>query len=752
MESPHTLFNLRLIPLLPFLGAAILMLFGRRWRRETVLAIAAGAIAGAGLVAFDAFFTRLPAVAEEGGLRDVVWNWMTTGNLAIDLAFRMDALSGLLCLVITFIGFLIHLYAAGYMADDPDYARFFAYLNLFCGSMLVLVLGDSLPVMFVGWEGVGLCSYLLIGFWYHETANASAGKKAFITNRIGDFGFLIGIFLTFQATGTLRFSEITSMASAGSAGAAVFSAPYWLDMPVAFWISTFLFIGAIGKSAQIPLYVWLPDAMAGPTPVSALIHAATMVTAGVYMVARMHAVYLLSPAALAIVALVGATTAMFAAVIGFAQNDFKKVLAYSTVSQLGFMFAGVGTANFAGGIFHLYTHAFFKAGLFLCAGSVMHAMSGSGDITKMGGLRRLTPWTHGVFLVCWLAICGVPIFSGFFSKDAIVAGAFATGAFGEGLGWVGPTVGTMLLLAALGTAFYMSRLYFLVFSGTSRADHETQHHIHESPAIMVGPLVVLAIGAGLGGLVGIPGGLFGHPEWNLLGHTLETAVGPELEVSHGIEILFMVISTLLALGGIALARTFYGGGYRAPATKFAQTFPGLVRLVRDKFRVDELYTAAIIRPLRHLAVALFRVVDRVLIDQVLVGGTAALIDVLGRISRSFQAGDAQRYMAAFAIGAAALIFFATRPTVPSVLKVDVSGTTVTVDASRTGRVSPRGLTYTFDFDDDGRPEITGTKSEARYTYDKVGKHTIRVTVTDPHWHTQSHIKRKIDLAVAGEQQ
>jgi len=733
-------FNLRLIPLLPFLGATLLILFGRRMKRGTVVAVAAGALAAAAFLAFTAFFQFLPQAAEQGGLRDVVWKWMQAGNLSVDLAFRMDALSGLLCLIITFIGFLIHLYAAGYMEHDPDYARFFAYLNLFCGSMLVLVLGDSMPVMFVGWEGVGLCSYLLIGFWYTETANASAGKKAFITNRIGDFGFLIGMFLLFQATGTLRFSEIGALSTPGSALAATYH-----GMPMAFWIGLCLFIGATGKSAQIPLYVWLPDAMAGPTPVSALIHAATMVTAGVYMVARLHALYMLAPAMLAIVAIVGAATALFAAIIGFAQNDFKKVLAYSTVSQLGFMFVGVGTGNFSSGVFHLYTHAFFKAGLFLCAGSIMHAMSGSGDITKMGGLRKLTPWTHAVFVVCWLAICGVPIFSGFFSKDAIVAGAFATEIYGEGLAWVGPLVGTMLLVAALGTAFYMSRLYFLVFTGPSRADHETQHHIHESPAIMVGPLVVLAIGAGLGGLIGVPGGLFGHPEWNLLGEWLSSAVGPELEVPHNTEMLFMGISTALALAGIFLAQAFYGGGYREPAKKFAAAFPGLVQAARDKFRIDELYQALIIRPLRVLSQALFQFVDRVLIDQLLVGGAAAVTDVLGRLSRALQAGDGQRYMAAFAIGAAALVFFATRPTLPSELKVNVSGTTVTVDASRTGRQSARGLTYAFDFDDDGHAEVTGTSPEARYTYEHGGAHTIRVTVSDPRWHTESHIKSKVEL-------
>jgi NADH-quinone oxidoreductase subunit L len=746
MESAaQNVFNLRLIPLLPFLGAALIILVGRRWKRDTVLLVAAGAIAGAGYLAFDAFFRYLPGVVEEGGLHDRVWTWMATGNLSVDLAFRMDALSGLLCLVITFIGFLIHLYAAGYMEHDPDYPRFFAYLNLFCGAMLVLVLGDSLPVMFVGWEGVGLCSYLLIGFWYSETANANAGKKAFITNRVGDFGFLIGMFLIFQATGTLRFSEITTLASQATAGS-VLTAPYWLGMPMAFWIGLFLFIGATGKSAQIPLYVWLPDAMAGPTPVSALIHAATMVTAGVYMVARMHAVYVLSPAALAIVALVGAATALFAAVIGFAQNDFKKVLAYSTVSQLGFMFAGVGTANFSSGVFHLFTHAFFKAGLFLCAGSVMHAMSGSGDITKMGGLRTRTPWTHAVFLVCWLAICGVPVFSGFFSKDAIVAGAFGTPIFSGGLGWVGPTVGVMLLIAALGTSFYMSRLYFLVFSGPSRADHESQHHIHESPTIMVGPLVVLAIGAGLGGFIGIPGGLFGHPEWNLVGHWLEPAVGAELEIGHGTEIAFMLVSTVLAFTGIGLAYLFYGGGYRQPARSFAAAAPGFVQLVRDKFRVDELYDAAIIRPIRTLSRGLFAVVDRLLIDQILVGGTAAVVDLVGRLTRSFQFGDVQRYLAVFALGGAGLIFFATRPTVPGALKIGVSGTTVTVDAARAGKSSNRGLTYTFDFGDGDKPEAVGTRSELRHSYEKSGKYNIRVKVTDPRWHTESTIKGAVDLA------
>ena len=735
-------FNLRLIPLLPFLGATILILFGRKWKRDTVLVVAAGAIACSALVVFDAVFTALPQ-SGAGGLTDVVGTWIAAGPLKINLAFRMDALSSVLCMIITFIGFLIHIYASGYMEHDPDYPRFFAYLNLFCGSMLVLVLGDSLPVMFIGWEGVGLCSYLLIGFWYNVTANADAGKKAFITNRIGDFGFLIGMFLLYQYTGTLNFQEITATAQSGGGP---LMQTLWLGAPVAFWAALFLFVGATGKSAQIPLYVWLPDAMAGPTPVSALIHAATMVTAGVYMVARMHAVYLLSPGAMAIVALVGGLTALFAAIIGFAQNDFKKVLAYSTVSQLGFMFAGVGTANFEGGIFHLYTHAFFKAGLFLCAGSVMHAMSGSGDITIMGGLRKKIPWTHGVFVVCWLAISGFPMFSGFFSKDSIIAGSWASEVYGENLAWVGKVVCVMLILAAAGTSFYMSRLYFLVFSGDeTRAPADVQHHIHESPGSMVGPLVVLAIGAGLGGLIGIPGTLFDHPSWNVLEDVLSPVLGPEMEISKSTEVIFMLISTALALGGIGVAYAFYGGGYREPAKKFGATFPGLVRLVQDKFRIDELYQALIIRPIKKLAQIIFVVVDRILIDKVLVEGVGAVVDVFGRIVRGFQVGDGQRYMAVFAIGVAALVYFSTRPTVPEKLGVTVSGTSVEVDARRGNKPSERPLEYSFDFNDDGRFETKGDAPTAHHDYGRPGTYTIRVDVADPRWGTHSSIKQQVEV-------
>ncbi len=735
------LFNLRLIPLMPFLGAAILFLAGRSMRREMVHLVATLAIGVSFFVTADAFFSYLPDLRDEGGLRDVVWTWMQSGDFKVDLAFRMDALSGVMCLVITFIGTLIHIYSTGYMSHEKDHARFFGCLNLFCGAMLVLVLGDSLPVMFVGWEGVGLCSYLLIGFWYGETANANAGKKAFITNRVGDFGFLLGMFLLFGATGTLDFPGVIE---AAKAHAPALTAPLWAGHSVAFWACVLLFVGAAGKSAQLPLYVWLPDAMAGPTPVSALIHAATMVTAGVYMVARLGAVYLLSPGAMAIVALVGAATAVFAAIIGFAQNDFKKVLAYSTVSQLGFMFVGVGTGAFGSGVFHLMTHAFFKAGLFLCAGSVMHAMSGSGDLTRMGGLRRRTPYTHAVFVVCWLAICGVPPFSGFFSKDAIVAGAFATHVFGADLAWVGPVVGAMLLAAALGTAFYMSRLYFLVFSGECRADEHTRGHIHESPVEMVGPLVVLAAGALLIGFVGFPGGLIGKPELNHFAEWLKPAVGPELEISHGLEGGIMGVSTVIAAVGIGLAFMFFGGGAREPAHAFVRTLPGPVALVRDKFRIDELYAFLIVRPIRYLAQGLFYVADRFLIDKLMVNILPFFVGVAARAARILQVGDAQRFIATFAIGVVAIFFFATRAPKPSELKVTVNGLKVEVDASPGAPVG-RAMLYGFDFDSDGKFDRQGQNPVANFPYEGSGNYTIRVVIKDPMWETVRWMSQKVRI-------
>jgi NADH-quinone oxidoreductase subunit L len=735
--------HLRMIPLLPLLGAAYLILFGRRHSRRVVHTIATVAVFASCVISLDAFFFGLPPLVHEGGIGDLVYSWFAAGGLTVDLALRMDPLSGLLCLVVTFIGTLIHIYSVGYMAHDKDYARFFAYMNLFCGAMLLLVLGDTLPVAFIGWEGVGLSSYLLIGFWYQENANASAGKKAFITNRIGDFGFLIGMFLLFRATGSLSIPDILDAAKTG----AVLTAPGWLGQPVAFWAGLFLFLGAAGKSAQIPLYVWLPDAMAGPTPVSALIHAATMVTAGVYLVARMSAVYVAAPAALAVVAIVGALTAVFAAAIGLAQNDFKKVLAYSTVSQLGFMFVGVGTANFSAGIFHLFTHAFFKAGLFLCAGSVMHAMGGSGDITKMGGLAKRLPWTTRVFQVCWLAICGVPIFSGFFSKDAILDGAFATEVYGHGLGWVGPLVGYLLVVAAFGTAFYMSRLYFLVFSGPCRADDHTQAHIHESPVSMVFPLVVLATGALLAGLAGLPPAvreLLGKHGESTLAVWLEPAVGAPVEVAHAAEWRVMGVSTVVALLGIGIAYLFFGGGYRAPARAFVQKMPRLVGLVRDKFRVDELYAKVLLRPFRIACDIVFQVVDRILIDKILIGGWTFLADVTGRAFRFLQVGDVQRYLAAFAIGAAVVVWIAARPAIPDEVRMYVDGHTVKVDLLD-AEIGSDKLKYGFDFDGDGIPDREGGIPSAIWTFGSADRYTVTITIDDPRWHTRRTFKRTIDI-------
>jgi NADH-quinone oxidoreductase subunit L len=502
-------FPLSLIILLPLLGAVLNLLLGRRLGNTFVSLVACSAVAGAALVATKAVLLVASDLPMRGALVDqlVSGDWIVAGDFKLQAGLTLDRLSSVMVMVVTWIALLIHIYATGYMEHEPDYARFFGYLNLFTGAMLILVLGDSLPVTFVGWEGVGLASYLLIGFWYHEDKNATAGRKAFIVNRIGDFGFLIGICLLFTVVGTVKYADFSSIA-------AKLMTPWWMGWPVGYWIAILLFVGCAGKSAQIPLYVWLPDAMAGPTPVSALIHAATMVTAGVYVVARCHTIFDTFPeAAKMTVAGIGALTALMAATIGIVQRDFKKVLAYSTVSQLGFMFVGVGTGAYAAGVFHLMTHAFFKAGLFLGAGSVMHAMGGEGDIVKMGGLGKHMPITRWTFFIYCLAIAGIVPFAGFFSKDAILAGAFAAEfrMAGNMAPWQASLVALypkllwgMLATAALCTAFYMWRLYFVVFTGEFRGTKEQESHLHESPSSMTVPLVVLAVGSVLAGLIGVP--------------------------------------------------------------------------------------------------------------------------------------------------------------------------------------------------------------------------------------------------------
>src|SRR5450432_2640164 len=597
------------------------MLFGRKWKRDTVLLVAAGAIAGSCLVAFDAFFTALPGAASKGGLHDVVGTWMAAGSLKIDLALRLDALSGLLCLIITFVGFLIHIYSSGYMEHDPDYARFFAYLNLFCGAMLVLVLGDSLPVMFIGWEGVGLCSYLLIGFWYTSNANADAGKKAFITNRIGDLGFLIGMFLLYQYTGSLNFRDITAAATSGGP----LLQPLW-GATAAFWAALFLFVGATGKSAQIPLYVWLPDAMAGPTPVSALIHAATMVTAGVYMTARSWVVFTHAPVAMEWVACIGIVTAFFAASIGLVQNDIKKVFAYSTVSQLCYMFVGVGCGAFSAGIYHLMTHAFFKALLFLGSGSVIHALSGEQDMRNMGGLRTKIPWTFGSMMCAAVAIAGIPPFSGFFSKDAILLAAHQHAPW---MYWLGVVTAGM-------TAFYVFRAMFMTFFGEYRG-HE---HPHESPPSMLIPLVILAV-LSLGG-----GYLFKIPDFL-------SALFPAMEVPEDLSL--MLISVAAGVAGIAVAWLMYVSR-PGMADSLAAAFKLPYQLIYNKWFVDEIYDAAVVKPLvGGSRLILWKGVDAGLIDGA-VNGVGSRARDIGGILRLMQSGNVRSYACWVLLGSVLLIW------------------------------------------------------------------------------------------------
>src|SRR5215212_261829 len=473
-----------LIPITPFAGFVLNGLFGKRAGKGFVTAVALAASLGAALLGTVAAFQYNGAYPHGGRHLDLVYNWFNSGGapngaggIGADIAFQLDPLSIVMLMVVTWIGFLIHVYSAGYMGHEEGYWRYFAYLNLFLSAMLILILGSSYLFMFVGWEGVGLCSYLLIGYYYETDYAPAAGKKAFVVNRIGDFGFLIAMFLMFAYFGSVDFARVSQIAAAGNV-------EQWLLTA----ICLLLFLGACGKSAQIPLYVWLPDAMAGPTPVSALIHAATMVTAGVYMVARSNVLYRLAPGAMMVVAIVGGLTALFAATIGLRQFDIKKVLAYSTVSQLGFMFIGVGVGAFSAGVFHLVTHAFFKACLFLGSGSVIHAMSGEQDIRNMGGLKSKIPITFWTFLIATIAIAGFPPLAGFFSKDEILASAWVTPYF-PGVGKIIYILGT---LAAFCTSFYMYRLVYLTFYGKFRGTHEQEHHLHESPATMTVPLIVLA--------------------------------------------------------------------------------------------------------------------------------------------------------------------------------------------------------------------------------------------------------------------
>ncbi len=582
------------------------------------------------------------------------WDWITAGALRVDFALQVDHLSAVMLLVVTGVGALIHVFSVGYMGADPGYARYFAYLNLFVFFMLVLVLGASFPVMFVGWEGVGLCSYLLIGFWFNERINADAGKKAFIVNRIGDTGFLVAMFLLFRTTGSLDFGDVLARAPATfTAGAPLITA-----------ITLLLFLGCTGKSAQIPLFTWLPDAMQGPTPVSALIHAATMVTAGVYLVARCSVLFALAPVASAVVAGVGALTALFAATIALKQWDIKRVLAYSTISQLGYMFVGVGTGAYAAGIFHLVTHAFFKALLFLGSGSVIHAMhhalhathrhEDAQDMRTMGGLRRCMPWTAGLMWIATLAIAGVPPLSGFFSKDEILTAAFARGT-SEPLWYLWWGLG---LAAAALTAFYMTRLMLYTFHGPNRTGEGADAHLHEAPWVMTGPLLALGVLAVAGGALNVPP-LLGGGAW--LHHWLEPVTAaaaahlPGVHVSRGTEWALVVLAVALAGAGILAAQRLLRPTELLPA-RAAAPETGFGRVLWRKWYVDELYDALIVRPVQWISSrVLWRLVDARLVDGLLVNGTAAASRALGWLGSRLQTGQLGMYVAVFVIGVLALL-------------------------------------------------------------------------------------------------
>jgi NADH-quinone oxidoreductase subunit L len=620
---------LTLIVLLPLLGFLLNGLLGNRLGKTFVSAVGCGLPILAFLVSIKCFL--LLRAGGDAALLDTPYTWATIGGSSFQVSFYFDALSAVMALIVTGVGSLIHLYSIGYMKDDSSYARYFAYLNLFLFFMLLLVLGRSLLVLFVGWEGVGLASYLLIGFWFEDPDKARAGKKAFITNRIGDAGFLLGMFLLYQALGTLDADRIN----------AAFMSPT-LPAVSASLVGILLFIGASGKSAQIPLHVWLPDAMAGPTPVSALIHAATMVTAGVYMVSRLSGIYMHAPEASAIVAAIGVMTAFFAATIAIAQTDIKKVLAYSTISQLGFMFVAAGVGAYGVAIFHLYTHAFFKACLFLGAGSVIHALGGEQDIRKMGGLARRIPITFATFAIATAAIAGIPPLAGFFSKDEILWYAFASRSGGSPLLYA-VAAGTALL-----TAFYMFRLLWLTFFGRSRMSAEVEHHVHESPLSMTGVLVVLAILSAIGGFLALP-----HFLAPLL--PLPETV-PELE--H-LETPLVVVSVAIAFLGLAAAAYVYSDdGGRAEGLR--GRFAGIYRVLSHKYFVDEAYDRLITRPLYWISDRVFlRLGDQTLIDGTLHGLTGLGRRTAGGLSR-VQNGSLQLYALLVLIGIVAALAWSFR--------------------------------------------------------------------------------------------
>jgi NADH-quinone oxidoreductase subunit L len=649
---------LLLIPLLPFVGFLLNASFGRRVSKAAAGAVACGAMFGSLLVSLAAVWQLVALPHESRAIANPLFTWIASGDFTAAFALRLDPLSSVMILVVSGIGWLIHVYSTAYMHEESDaeYARYFSYLNLFAAFMLVLVLGANFLVMFVGWEGVGLCSYLLIGFWYQKPSASDAGKKAFIVNRIGDLGFVLGVLLLFVRFGTVDFQEV-ARAAAGLSPETAFG--------TISWITLLLFVGATGKSAQIPLYIWLPDAMEGPTPVSALIHAATMVTAGVYMIGRNAVLFSHAPQTLAIVAVIGAATALMAGTIGLVQNDIKRVLAYSTVSQLGYMFLAMGVGAYAAGVFHLYTHAFFKALLFLGSGAVIHALAGEQDLRKMGGLKKDLPITYWTFLVGALAIAGVPGLAGFFSKDEIL---FRTFASGHTLLW---TVG---LLTSLLTAIYMFRIVFLAFHGEraeqarpqpdsdaahaaashSAPSHPDGAHLHDAPTAMAVVLVVLAIGSAVAGYAGLPS-ILGGGDW--FARYLEPSFGamPVGEAAgQPLEGTLMLASIAAAVAGIGIASYFFLKN-RAAADAMADRFGGLQRLLLNKYYVDEIYDATIVQPIRIVSEeGLWKVVDVKVIDGA-VNGVGQTVAGSSDLLRRVQTGSVRAYAGSVFFGVVAIL-------------------------------------------------------------------------------------------------
>ena len=630
-----------LILFFPLAGFLINGLFGRKLGDTFVSWIGCGAVGLAFITSSVILIELLRLPAAQRHMLDELFVWMGAGDLFVPVGIFIDPLSAVMIMVVTGVGFIIHVYSVGYMKNDPGYARYFAYINLFIFSMLLLVVADSFPVMFVGWEGVGLCSYLLIGFWYEDKKNADAGKKAFIVNRIGDFGFLIAIFLIYATLGSVRFNDVFYRILSLQEGAPVITA-----------ITLLLFMGAAGKSAQLPLYVWLPDAMQGPTPVSSLIHAATMVTAGIYMIARCYVIFLMAPLTMYVIALVGVVTAIYAASISTVQNDIKRVLAYSTISQLGYMFLAVGVGAFASGMFHLVTHAFFKGLLFLGAGSVIHALSGEQDIRYMGNLRKALPVTFWTFFVAVLAITGVPGLSGFFSKDEILWNVFAFPRGGMLL-WVLGIIGAGI------TAFYMFRLLYLTFFGESRVKPEIKTHIHESPKMMTVPLMILAVLSAIGGYIGIPH-IFGGT--NYFEKFLEPVFMYSKEIigrskyqeyTVRLEYIVMIISILVVLIGWNIVHNLYLKDTEK-TSQLAKKFPGLYKVVLNKYYVDEFYHWLLVNPLIKGSQFLWEKFDLKIIDGA-VNGTAAVIKSAGERLRKIQTGYVQEYALSMIIGAVILV-------------------------------------------------------------------------------------------------